>query len=150
MKTCLFTGCKLDGKDALGSDRYMRNVKYLKYYGSIQDRLGFADIWLSDNASEKPKLDSLQSDFGVQVIRHEDELHKTQQGGFDYPYCWRALYDIRTLIDAGYKKIIMIDSDCFVLSQKLAEFIKKLDSGWTTLWCKRWNFPEASFQVICE
>ncbi len=50
----------------------------------------------------------------------------------------------------GFNKVIHVESDCFLYSQRIIEFINGLSSGWTALWCPRWKFPETCIQIICE
>lgn len=162
MKTALFTPIFLEGEDGLGNDRYIRTIRWLDYYSEIQKELGFDHIWMCDNASPVSQIEKLggtilmhglyklgrRSDLSIHTFA--ERLRKSGTEGHDYPYCWRALYFMKTLIDLGFEKIITIDSDCFVVSRALAKYVRELDSGWTTLWCKKWRFPEASFHVLCK
>lgn len=151
MRTALFTPCYLDGNDDRGNERLERNIKYLRYYRDLRDDLGFRRIFFSDNASP----DRLKAELRAQgpstarFIDFKDHLTRGP-GPLDYPYCWRALYSIGVLIAMGYQKIIVCDSDGFILSPRLAHYIKDLESGWTTFVCQKYQFPEASLQVLCE
>jgi hypothetical protein len=49
----------------------------------------------------------------------------------------------------GFDKVVHVESDSFVFSERLVRFIDGLQSGWTTFWCPRWGFPETCLQVIC-
>lgn len=151
MKTCLFSLCYLDGNDAQGNNRFDRNLRYLDYYSELKDKLGFSHIFLGDNDSSVGNCAELyfkakDTEFS---FLHLGE-HIERGPGFVYPHLWRGLYSLRRVIGAGYDKIILIDSDCFVLTQKAADYIKGLTSGWTTLWCPKYNFPEAAIQVLCR
>jgi len=49
-----------------------------------------------------------------------------------------------------YDKIIHIESDAYLLTQKVCDYIDSLDSGWNTLYCPMYHFPETSIQIICK
>lgn len=65
----------------------------------------------------------------------------------DYPNVWRAYWTIKKLLGL-YDKIYYIATDAYVLSQRLMDYLELLDSGWITLWSKKYEFPEACIQVI--
>lgn len=150
-KVALHSLCWLDGADAYGGTRLERNIRYVKYYQSIKEHLGFDDIHLCDNNSDDKNIVQLTKHFpgdGLEFHRNQPHLPRTSM--LDYPYCWRGLYNIRKLIGRGYTKILMIDSDYFILSGRLAKFLKDLDTGWSALYCPKHGFPEAACQILCE
>ena len=149
MKTAIVTPCFLEGLDPSGSFRLSRNIRYIEYYTRLKDNLRFDDIWLLDNASSYDSIQRLHNEVKTpfNLFRFPERLTHTG-GPYGYPYCWRALGFIENLMNIGYDRIFLIDSDCFVVSQKLVNFMNECNSGWQTLWCKKWNFPEASFQII--
>lgn len=153
MKTVLFTPSYLEGLDPLGSSRLARNLRYIEYYSDLKDHghLHFDDIWLADNASKHSSIEALQeltTDY-FQIHRFEENLVRGK-GPYDYPYCWRALYFMQDLIRMGYKKIIFIDSDSFIVSQRLADYINEVKYGWTAFWSEKYKFPTAECHVLCE
>ncbi len=69
----------------------------------------------------------------------------------NYPGWWRSfLFSVLVAGNYGCRKIVHIESDAYVLSRRMVEFIRRRDSGWTAFWCPRWNFPETGIQVVCE
>lgn len=150
MRTALITPCYLNGFDGFGNPRLARNIKYIQYYLSIQEHLGFEKIFFIDNASDPENVAALEmvGKDQIEVIRFDQHL---KRGGiYDYAYCWRALYEIGPLIDRGYEKIVTLDTDAFILSQRLADLVKHSNTGWWSVWCNKYEFPEASFHVLCE
>lgn len=151
MKTCLFSPCYLDGGDPGGVDRLDRMKRYLDYYSLLKEELGFDTLFLSDDGSSESRITELmRGRLGVEIILNP-KLQK--QGGLkecDYPWCWRALYDVRIPITLGYDKIITIDSDCFVLSNRLAKYVKELKSGWRAFHIPKYNFASAEFHILCR
>ena len=50
----------------------------------------------------------------------------------------------------GFEKIIHLESDFFVLSKPLFNWINTLSSSWSTLFSQHYNFPECAIQVITQ
>lgn len=48
----------------------------------------------------------------------------------------------------GFEKILHIESDAFLISDRLQNYVNGLKQGWTTFWCPRHNFPENNIQII--
>jgi hypothetical protein len=153
----LFSGCLLDGDDKQpGGTRLERNIKYIKYYMAIREEIGFDMIWLMDNQSSKENVQKLLQAVGdggnkLQIFTTPKKLI-SKVGGLDYPYCWAPLFEMCEMMKkvGTIEKAIAIDSDCFVVSKTLAKHIRYTNSGWSTLWCPKYNFPESAFQIICE
>lgn len=150
MKTILYSGCYLDGKDGLNNSRLQRNIRYVDYYYSIKNIIGFDDIFMLDNGSSYLKMTDFLGSINMEYFKIKSVENIGEGEANQYPYCWRALYYIKNLIEEGYEKIVVIDSDGFVVSKKLADYINNLSSGWNSFWCKRWDFPEASIHVLCK
>jgi hypothetical protein len=161
MKTALFTTSFLDGIDFLGFSRLERTKKYLEYYRKLKDTLGFTEFWQADNHSDLEKLKEIGATVyneqmeviipgapDLHIMRYDTPLYRGV--GHDYPYAWRGIYFISKLIDMGYEKIITCDTDAYILSKKLADFIRQQDSGYVTMWSHKYNFPEAAITVLCK
>ncbi len=145
--TVLWTTSYLDGVDKSGSSRLERTKKFIKYYRGIQKEIGFDTLLLIDNCSDPALWKEINNPFEIQSIRLFPHLE--HGGGQNYPYCWRGLYKLREVITQNKpKKLIYIDSDGFVLSKKMADWIKNTNTGWNTVWCPKYNFPEASIHVL--
>lgn len=70
-----------------------------------------------------------------------------------------ALYDqpgwYRSFVYAGYyaktfgfDKVIHIEADCCVISQRFVNYLNNFNDGWEAFWCPRHRLSEASIQVI--
>ncbi len=157
MKTLLVSFCWLDEPD-----RIIRNLNWLKYIKNLQSDLGFTRIALLDNASSKDNLELLRPRIhneagelkfmfmepGVLDVYRFD-THLPRMGNLEYPFCWRGLKYIKRFLKE-YDKIVFMDTDFYVLSPKLAEFIKGLNTGWTTFYSQYYDFPECSCWVLCK
>lgn len=147
MNTIIITTCYLD------EGRYPRMKKWLEYYLPKMNALGASKIQLLDNASALPLIHQLQDEvpgFGVtwDIHRYNDHLARGSNI-FDYPYIWRAIRDLNNYFDK-YDKIIYMDNDFYILSDKMFSYVKNLSSGWTAFWCPKHNFPETSCNVLIK
>lgn len=149
MKTVLFAPCYLVGDDALGNSRFERTKRWLQYYDKLRDELGFHSIYLCDNASPPELMQRLRDESGVTFKGHSFENHLSGGGYRLYPYCWRALYATSLMFNA-FEKVITIDTDGFLLSKRLAEFVKARESGWTAFHEQLHSFPTAEFHILCQ
>lgn len=151
MKTVLFSPCYLEGQDWQKNDRLERNIRYIDYYSEHQREFGFEKIALLDNGSSQAKIDELFSKIKYPHLvdfKTAENLKCLIPNG--YSYVWRGLYYADDLIKKGYKKIINIDSDVFVLTQKMAHYIRDLRTGWNVPWSNKWEFPESSINILCH
>ena len=83
------------------------------------------------------------------IIRFPDRLGRSSL--LSYPGWWRSfLHSVDLARRIGANKIIHVESDAFIISQRMRDYINNLHSGWTTFWAASYNFPETAIQVICE
>lgn len=83
------------------------------------------------------------------IIRFGDNLGR--QSIKDYPGWWRSfLHSLEVARELGVDKIIHIESDAYILSPRLRDFIDQTSTGWHVLWTQHNNFPETAIQVICR
>jgi hypothetical protein len=82
------------------------------------------------------------------MLHFDERLGRT--GVTHYPGWWRSfLHSVQVARHYGCAKIVHIESDAFVLSRRMHDFIESRQQGWTAFWCPRWQFPETAIQVIC-
>lgn len=149
MKYTLMSGSYLDGIDFFGGSRLERTMKWLDYQYKNKDSLGFDRIVLVDNASDKKKTSLLQLLYrDLDIFRFEENL-SGKHTNFDYPYAWRMYEYIFQFARRGEKKIVMMESDFYVLSTRFADHIRNLASGWETVYTSYFDFPECGFQIMC-
>jgi hypothetical protein len=48
----------------------------------------------------------------------------------------------------GFEKIILIESDAFLISDRIQDYVNNLTDGWTTFWCPRHQFAENNIQIM--
>jgi hypothetical protein len=179
MNTLLFSLSYLDGLDGIQyaidgnkvseSTRVERHIKWLDYYEKILNLLEVDKIVLVDNASDHSNIFNLSpktltnatidfscswhnNDFVREYLDiHRFDDHLPRKSCLEYPYIWRGTDYVKQIIKKyNPDKIIMTDTDCFIMNSEMCEFIKNMDSGWNVFWCKRYGFPEAALSVLCK
>lgn len=162
------SGCFLDGADLLGNNRLERNVAYVDFYSRWSKEFGIDQIVMLDNASDLrsvfefnkrvggayasfDQIDTLMklSPSRVLFARFEERLVRGH-GPHDYPYCWRALWAVQSLISAGFDRILCFDSDTYALTMDVAKYIRERTNGWYAFWSESGRHPESSASVLCR
>lgn len=83
------------------------------------------------------------------IIRFPERLGRSSL--LSYPGWWRSfLHAVDVARNIGARKIIHVESDAFIMSERMRDYINDLSEGWTTFWATSYNFPETAIQVICE
>ena len=91
---------------------------------------------------------SLNNDKNL-IIRFND--NQGRQSISSYPGWWRSfLHSIDVAKALGVDKIVHIESDAYILSPRLVDFINDTQSGWHVMWTQRYQFPETAIQIICR
>lgn len=85
----------------------------------------------------------------INLYRFRDNMGR--KSVVQFPGWWRSfLFAIEIARKYGYRKMVHIESDFFVLSPRLRKFIRTTDHGWTGLYSNFYKFPETCLQVIGE
>jgi len=83
------------------------------------------------------------------LVRFKDNLGR--QGTLQYPGWWRSFQlalDISEIY--GFTKIVHVESDSYLLSTKILQFIEQTNTGWTLFWSEHFRLPETAIQIICH
>lgn len=122
-----------------GSDK----ETYLNFKGTIINE---------EDLSNRPQLGK------VNLIRFKERKGITgdsnnilySMGGFRLGW-YRSFFQSIHIAEAyGYDKIVHIESDAYLITQKACDVIESQNSEWSALWCPKYRFPETSFQIICK
>lgn len=98
-------------------------------------------VGAGDALPERPMLPIL--------LRFPDRLGRASL--HEYPGWWRSfLQSLAVARHYGCSRIVHVESDAYVLSRRMLDFVQARQSGWTVFWCPRWNFAETAVQVICQ
>ena len=154
MKTLLFCTSYINTPDAWNS-RYNRWLKYYKATNLHHDIIAMIDdgatylpedhgITIAGEKSFPPKDLS-----GALLYRFEKRLGRASIK--EYPGWWRSfLESVQLARHFEADKIIHIESDAFLFSQRIIDFLNKTDSGWHVMWSSHYQFPETAIQLICK
>ena len=64
---------------------------------------------------------------------------------------WRSfLFSFEVAKKYGFKKIIHSESDCYLLTDTITNYIENFDEGWLVFWSQKYNFAETCIQVMTE
>jgi hypothetical protein len=144
MKTLLFAPMYLNAPGCME-----RHTKWLDYMKPLQSKIGYNDILFVDNASKPELLAEIERLYPyVKIIKKTVSMSRGAQH-HAYPYWYRAHANaLKYAIDNNYDKAVHIDTDVYVFTNRLCEYIKNLTSGWTTTYCNIHNFPESTLYIV--
>jgi hypothetical protein len=160
MKAFLFCTSYISNEGQHVPERYM---KYIAFYKSRLPALGVEHIFLvndgsaysekiRDNITEIIPAELMSNRHlapGIYMITFEKGLGRPSIN--DHCGWWRSfVFSYTIAMSCGFDKIIHIESDFFLLSDRLLSFIRHISSGWHTLWSKVNKWPESGIQIICK
>ena len=161
MSSFLFCTSYFD-KDVM-SCHPLRYKKWIDYYSKLMEDLGVDFVFLIDDGSLNPTLenssvveihaaeDDLPAELSkkVNIITFKEHLGRPSQD--EYLGWWRSFtYSIKIAEKYGFRKIVHIESDFYIVSDRLIRYIHSLNKGWTSLFSSHLNFPETAIQIICQ
>lgn len=141
MKVLLLAPMYLEG---IGYERY---DKWLSYYIPLKDKLGYTDILFVDNASNPELIDKLEAKYPIKVIRKTKFFGRLSANAYGY---WHRAFanGYKYAIDNNYDKVIHIDSDVYLFTDRICEYVKNTNTGYVGFWCDIHNYPETIFHIL--
>jgi hypothetical protein len=138
-------------------------TRYRRWLGAVTGPGLGADqvLMVDDGSATLPGWPGLRVESGddlgdaARVGRHGGPLlfHFIQHMGraaiYDFPgwhrsFAFGALYAEAN----GFDRVIHLESDAFLISERAQAYFRDFRDGWAALWCARYNFPEIAFQVV--
>jgi hypothetical protein len=163
MKSFLF--CTSYINNEFSDHHSFRYRKWIEYYSKIKKDLGVEYILVIDDGSPglalavEDETNVIYIDRGlpdrlskkINILAFRNHLGQPSKNYIDYPGWWRSFtFSIKIADKYKFKKIVHIESDFYVISQRLRDFLKKLKIGWTVLYSSFYHFPETAIQIICQ
>lgn len=75
--------------------------------------------------------------------------HLGRVGSEDSPGWYRSFgYALTYATKHGFNKVVHVESDAVVISQRAVKRINSFNKGWLSFWTPRYSFPEMAIQVI--
>jgi len=82
---------------------------------------------------------------------HRFATHLGRDGLLGHLGWWRSfIHSLQVARRYGFRRIVHVESDAYLLSLPVVNYINSLNSGWTVMWCDRYSLPEPAIQVIAE
>ncbi len=93
-------------------------------------------------------VENVQSRAAILLLRFADRLGRN--ANYDFPGWHRSFAaGVRYAASHGFERAIHLESDAYILSDRLRAWIADRSSGWAAMWSERYQFPEIAMQVIC-
>lgn len=140
------------------AERYRR---WVDYFHPRREAFGAEQVFLINDGGEHADFDARIAVLDGQaalperlpgdlvMVTFAERLGRVSM--FCYPGWWRSFtFSVRLARHYGFDKIIHIESDAYVCSHRLADYIRRVNRGWTALWSKHYGFPETAIQIICR
>jgi phage anti-repressor protein len=159
MKTFIFCTSYFDTEE-LYQKRYQKWINYYNDHTFTDNK----EIFIIDDASNldymiDDRVDVMQMDqignhreLGKLTMYTADERKaspgKSPANSEGWWRSFNASLEIARAYD--YEKIVHIESDAYLVSQRVLSHIDELKTGWTAFWAPKYYFPESSLQVICK
>ena len=93
------------------------------------------------------ELPDIQPKGDIVVYHWEQNLGRPSH--LDYPGWYRSFMFAATYASRyGFEKVVHIESDARIISERLQLYINSVIDGWAAFWCPRHSFPETGIQII--
>src|SRR5271166_26974 len=84
-----------------------------------------------------------------ELVFHHFSERLGRRSDWDFPGWYRSfVFAGRFAVSHGFEKLIHIESDAFLISQRVQSYFNDFTDGWAALWCPRYDFAESALQVM--
>lgn len=145
-----------------------RYIKWIQYYNENKSKIGADELVIFDDCSNIELVQQLQKviqgnniefniiDYdklpdelckGVNWIRFDSHLGRPS---VHITAGWHRSFSYAGVIAKhyGYDKIVHVESDTYILTDRLFNFIHDSKNEWSVLFNKDYNFPDTCIQII--
>lgn len=154
MRSVVFCTSFIDEKN---QSRYKN---WINYYQNKLKLFHAEKLFLIDDGSSAVNFDErieiINSDYlpdtlDKDICLFHFDKHLGRPGRRDYQGWWRSFTFSSKLAEKyNIDKFIHIESDYFVLSREMMNYIANVSEGWTVFYSQFYNFPETAIQIICN
>jgi hypothetical protein len=138
---------------------YARYKRWFDYYSN--SNLNFNKCLIIDDGSpvlptwKEFKIVSKSTNLDTEPLNKNSFVsltpHLGRPSSWNFPGWFRSFaFAAKYAVKHNFKKVIHIESDSFLLSDSIIEYVNQTTTGWTAFWCNRHNFPESAIQIIGE
>lgn len=141
-----------------GKPYYTGNIRYRIWLEAVR-RLGihFDQILLVDDGSdvlpEWPDVtilhegDDLRCDAPIVLYHFAQRLGRPEL--HVYPGWIRSFFFVSRYAEVnGFSKIVHLEADAFLITQRAFDYVNGLRDGWNVFWCDHHRMPESGIQII--
>lgn len=90
--------------------------------------------------------EDVKSDSPILLYAHTQRLGR--QSVFQFPGWYRSFaFGVLYGASHGFEKIIHLESDAFLVSERIQRHFNEFTSGWFSVWCEAYLFPEIAIQA---
>ncbi len=137
--------------------------RYRRWVDAVQaGQLGQSQIVLVDDGSpvlpgwpdtdvvtvrSVDEVDAVRSAAPVVLLRYGDRLGRSDI--YDFPGWYRSFASgARYAVANGFEKVLHLESDAYILSERMRGWVRETKSGWLSPWSTKYDFPEIAIQLI--
>ena len=96
--------------------------------------------------ADAPRPEDVQSSAPILLYAHTERLGR--QSVFQFPGWYRSFaFGVLYGEAHGFEKIIHLESDAFLVSDRIQRHFNEFTSGWFSVWCEAYQFPEIAIQA---
>lgn len=90
---------------------------------------------------------AIRSRAPVVLAHFPDRLGRAEI--YDFPGWYRSFAGgaLRAQVQ-GFDKFMHIESDAYIVSDRLRDFMRDTETGWHAMWCEKYQFPEIAIQLV--
>jgi hypothetical protein len=158
MKTFIFCTSFINHNDIDNNNN--RINKWINYYGELKESFDADHLILIDDASPIIDLDldldiydseKLPNSIKKSINLFRFQEHLGRPSWKDYQGWWRSfIFSLEIAKKYNFEKIIHIESDFYIVSENMIDYIKNFNQGWGAFYSSYHDFPESAIQIICK
>ena len=86
----------------------------------------------------------------AQVVLYHFTENLGRSALYDFPGWYRSFgFGARYAKQHGFDKVVHLESDAYLISDRARAYVNDLRAGWTVLFCPKYDMPEITVQIIC-
>jgi hypothetical protein len=134
------------------------DVRYCRWLDGIKSsKLQYDQILIVDDGSEtlpdQPDITVIRDTDGgrsdAKTVLFHFTQHLGRRGVSNFPGWVRSFFFAAAYArENGFTRIFHIESDAFLISDRIQEYFNATHDGWIAFWCPRYARPESGIQII--
>ncbi len=138
-----------DNRHAVWLRALQRSALHFDQLLIVDDGSTFLPAWAQVEIVREvdaPQPEDVQSNASILLYSHAERLGR--QSVFQFPGWYRSFaFGVLYGETHGFEKIIHLESDAFLISDRIQRHFNEFTSGWFSVWCEAYLFPEIAIQA---